>query len=118
MENETLDTNTILTEAVKGFITQNQAAFDEHAKVYLPRLWESGRTSKLEFQPATKYIKVWVHRGGVRESIHAFIDKTTGDIFMPAGLNKPAKHARGNVFAADNGASAFVAGCGSIRYLK
>lgn len=29
--------------------------------------------------------------------VHSFINKETGDILKPAGMNAPAKHARGNV---------------------
>lgn len=36
-------------------------------------------------------------------SAHAFIDKTNGDILKPATYRAPAKHARGNIFADDNG---------------
>ena len=30
-------------------------------------------------------------------SVHAFIDKKTGDVYKPAGYNKPAKHVRFNL---------------------
>jgi len=32
------------------------------------------------------------------EHVHAFVDKTTGDVFLPAGWNAPAKGARFNLF--------------------
>jgi hypothetical protein len=109
--------NTNITESVKSFVAKNQEAFDTYAQANLPRLWEDGNTTKLEFVLAKKYFKVWACRYGRRESIHAFIDATTGDIYMPAGLNKPAKHARGNVFSERNGAEAFGQG-GYINYMR
>ena len=30
-------------------------------------------------------------------SVHAFVDKKTGDVYKPAGYNKPAKHVRYNL---------------------
>jgi hypothetical protein len=36
-------------------------------------------------------------------SVHAFVDKNTGDVLMPASWSKPAKHARGNILEPDNG---------------
>ena len=39
-------------------------------------------------------------------SVHSFIDMTNGDILMAASWKAPAKHARGNVFDADNGMGA------------
>jgi len=44
-----------------------------------------------------KYIKIHDTENGQKRSIHAFIDKQTGDLFKPAGVNAPAKGVRGNV---------------------
>ena len=44
-----------------------------------------------------KYHKIFMTIDGKRSSIHAFIDKTTGDVFKPASLKAPAKHARYNL---------------------
>jgi len=107
-----------ITEAVNGFVAKNQEVFDAHAQEQLPRLWADGNTTKLEWAMAKKYIKVWTCRQGRRESIHAFIDATTGDVYMPAGLNKPAKHSRGNVFSDRNGAESFNPQNGYINYLR
>ena len=42
-------------------------------------------------------------RRSYSSSVHRFADKATGEIFKPASFKAPAKHARGNVFDADNG---------------
>ena len=46
-----------------------------------------------------RYHKVFMYRDGQRDSIHAFIDKKTGDVFKPAGWSAPAKHVRGSIFS-------------------
>lgn len=47
----------------------------------------------------------------------AFIDKSTGDIYMAASYSAPAKHVRGNINSESNGMEAFGAS-GHVRYLK
>ena len=46
-----------------------------------------------------KYHKVFMYINGKRDSIHAFIDKKTGEVFKPASLKAPAKGARYNVLS-------------------
>ena len=46
-----------------------------------------------------KYHKIFMYINGRRDSIHAFIDKKTGDVFKPASIKAPAKHARFNVLS-------------------
>jgi hypothetical protein len=53
----------------------------------------------------------------VHGSVHAFVNKATGEIFKPASHAAPAKHARGNVYSDDHGAHALT-DCGSVRYLR
>jgi 20S proteasome alpha/beta subunit len=45
----------------------------------------------------SKYHKVFMHIGERRDSIHAFIDKKTGDVYKPATIKAPAKHVRYNL---------------------
>jgi len=44
-----------------------------------------------------KYIKIYDVERGQRRAIHAFVNKSNGDLLKPAGFNAPAKGARGNV---------------------
>lgn len=63
--------------------------------------------------------RYWVIRN--RNSVIAFIDKDTGDIYKAATYQSPAKHARGNVNNADYGLSAFnfgPYGLVHVKYLK
>ena len=36
-------------------------------------------------------------------SVHVFVDVKNGDVLKAASVKAPAKHARGNIFSADNG---------------
>lgn len=58
--------------------------------------------ARLELEFGRKYIKVWAVEPGSKR-IHAFIDASNGDVLKPAGCKAPAKHARGNIFDAQNG---------------
>ena len=42
----------------------------------------------------TKYHKIFMCIEGKRDSIHAFIDKKTGEVYKPASLKAPAKGVR------------------------
>jgi hypothetical protein len=46
-----------------------------------------------------KYHKVFMYIDGKRSSIHAFIDKKTGEVYKPASLKAPAKGVRYNVLS-------------------
>jgi hypothetical protein len=46
-----------------------------------------------------KYHKIFMCIDGKRDSIHAFIDKKTGDVFKPANTKAPAKGARYNLLS-------------------
>lgn len=48
---------------------------------------------KIEKTEGKKYIKLICGR-----CVYCFIDKENGDILKAAGWEKPAKHARGNIF--------------------
>ena len=44
-----------------------------------------------------KYIKICM-RGPSQNSVHAFVERTTGNVFKPASWAQPAKGARYNLF--------------------
>ena len=46
-----------------------------------------------------KYHKVFMNINGRRDSIHAFIDKKTGEVYKPASTKAPAKGARYNLLS-------------------
>ena len=54
---------------------------------------------KLVFNYGKRWVKaVSISQFGNSTSCYAFIDPITGDMFKPAGWNKPAPHARANLF--------------------
>jgi hypothetical protein len=68
-----------------------------------------------------KYVKLWrgeTHTGEEPRinSIHAFVEISTGDIFKPASTKAPAKHKRGNIFEDAGRASLSDAGC--VVYMR
>ena len=46
-----------------------------------------------------KYHRIFMTIDGKRSSIHAFIDKKTGEVYKPASFKAPAKHVRYNVLS-------------------
>jgi len=98
--------NTELYDNVKKFIAGVQEKID---------LVYTTSPATLTVTLGKKYYKVIKTVYG-QDSVYAFIDKETGDIFKPACYAKPAKHARGNVNAPDNGVS--CADAYSINYLR
>jgi len=82
---------------------------------------ESPVSYALEVAPGRKYVKivrkdVWNGEESESGSVFAFIDKATGSVFKPASWKTPAKHARGNIFNADNGLG--CVGKYGIAYLR
>lgn len=67
----------------------------------------AGYTGSWIITVGTKWAKIARHtmpNGG--ESVEAFVCRETGNIHKPASWKVPAKHARGNIYAEDGGASA------------
>ncbi|WJZ47947.1 hypothetical protein [Synechococcus phage DSL-LC03] len=44
-----------------------------------------------------KYLKVIMRDTGGSKSVHAFVNKTTGEVYKPASWRAPAKHVRYNL---------------------
>ena len=62
-------------------VTRLQADYDAYSK--------AGRY-KFEIQTGRKYHKIYCKNQGV----HAFVNKTTGEVYKPASYKAPAKHVR------------------------
>jgi hypothetical protein len=67
-----------------------------------------------------KYHKIFMHINGARASIHAFIDKVTGEVFKPASFKAPAKHARFNLLSISSREECFARAswAGGYLYLR
>ena len=59
----------------------------------------NGRTSDYKFyiEEGRKYHKLIMETGAGSRSIHAFVDKKTGEVYNPASWKAPAKHVRFNL---------------------
>jgi hypothetical protein len=66
----------------------------------------------ISIKKGKKYIKLIAGT-----SVVAFINHTTGAIYMPASWQSPAKHIRGNIYSKEYGMEAFDTS-GNVRYLR
>ena len=78
---------------------------EKHANILCGVLMEdfkrrnNGRTSGYKFyiESGRKYHKLIMETGGNSRSVHAFVDKKTGDVYKPASFKAPAKGVRYNL---------------------
>lgn len=94
-------------DALLSFVEGAQKIVDEHHEGFwsTPELLAQQRET-LEINPKSRrYVGIFAKRGCEERAgrIYAFVDTTNGDVLKPATWRAPAKHARGNIFAADNG---------------
>ena len=91
---ENIQENSSVMKGVDDYIKIGQDRIKNH-----PRFKDLYAKQKRDYMKSVgpKYIKIHDTENGQKRSIHAFIDKQTGDLFKPAGVNAPAKGARGNV---------------------
>ena len=52
---------------------------------------------KFYIESGRKYHKLIMETGAGSRSVHAFVDKKTGDLYKPASFKAPAKHVRFNL---------------------
>jgi hypothetical protein len=52
---------------------------------------------KFYIESGRKYHKIIMETGGNSRSVHAFVDKKTGEVYKPASFKAPAKHVRFNL---------------------
>lgn len=88
-----LAAKTTFNEHLETFVNGCQMISDKHMERY-PRL----EKPVITYTEGKRYVKL--ARDG---SVHCFVDMTNGDVLKAAGWNKPAKHARGNIFDDHNG---------------
>ncbi len=95
-------------EALARFILVNQQAIDAHYQKDYPGLWASraANVEQLSFDPkGVKYVRIVGTRGadsnhrGSR-SVFCFVEVSTGNVLKADGWKKPAKGARGSIYAA------------------
>lgn len=90
---------TDLNQNLTNFMEGVQRIVDSYRAKHCPNLGPV--TFSLEHGP--KNIRVVKDDG--QRSVFCFINAANGDVLKADGWKKPAKHARGNIFAPDNGLS-------------
>ena len=75
---------------------------------------------KFYIESGRKYHKVIMETGGSSRSVHAFIDKKTGDVYKPASFKAPAKIVRYNVLVIESREEMFERAdwAGSYLYIR
>jgi len=85
------------TPEFKTFIEGCQKLISNRFEVSFPNL----DIPTLKHNNGRRYYRI--ERIDNQTSVHAFIDRTNGDVLKAAGWKAPAKHARGNIFDKSNG---------------
>ena len=88
--------------ASRPTVEQQQADIRKYTDVLVEALMvDFKRGSDLDYsytiEEARKFLKIWMHTESGSRSIHAFIDKKTGDVYKPASTKGPAKGVRFNL---------------------
>ena len=84
--------------ASRPAVEQQQADIVKYTEILIEALTQdSPEDYTYAIDGGRKYHKVWLYRYGKRDSIHAFVDKKTGDVYKPASIKAPAKGIRFNV---------------------
>ena len=100
--------------------TRQDPTWVEYHKKKLVEIENNGVGHEFYIESGRKYHKVihkWKDNGS--QSVHAFIDKKTGDVYKPASWKAPAKHVRFNLLD-DNSREKCLARCdwaGGYLYL-
>jgi hypothetical protein len=69
---------------------------------YAGRGWSRPTDAKRGVSFGEKWDKVWVMRNGEKANIICFIDADTGEVYKPAGVNKPYPKVRADIFEAES----------------
>lgn len=92
--------NQTFDAALAAFVAAAQAIVDAYFARNFPN-----QGAVLSIDPNGKrYRRIVRASTGLGEgarSVHCFVDSTNGDVLYPAGWKGPAKHARGNIYAAN-----------------
>jgi hypothetical protein len=95
-------TMTSFDDALTSFVAGSKAIIDQ----YHARKGYTFGADNLGYTVGKRYVRVHTCDAEMKpQSAYCFVDRTNGDVLKPAGWKTPAKHARGNIFAEDNGLS-------------
>jgi hypothetical protein len=85
----------------------------------IEKIMENGVNNEFYLDSGRKYYKL-IHKSGINQSVHCFIDKTTGDVLKSASWKSPAKGVRYNLLD-DNSRELCYSNCdgfGGYLYAK
>lgn len=89
-------------QALNKFLKFANKQYAAQFKKSFKKTYDSGAYTQIAvLKPGKKYdrvVNVRANEPKEPESVHAFIERETGDIFKPAGYNKPAKGPRASIF--------------------
>jgi predicted metal-dependent phosphoesterase TrpH len=87
---------TNIEQSIWNYITVMNRLGEKHQLEQFPN--NPGLRSHFSMVDGRKYVKILTHyNDGTSKSVHAFIDKTTGDLYKAASRNAPAKGVRYNL---------------------
>jgi hypothetical protein len=96
--------------ALSNFLARINQDTEKRAQTFENLKW--GEYFKpVEIRMGSKNVKV-IQFAGSSKSAYCFVSIATGDIFMAASWNAPAKGARGNIYQLDKLAGADMSGTG------
>jgi len=98
--------------AVNAFMGLLQHKVNEHYAQH----YKHSTPPTYTVQAGRKFLKVVQNDKSGSRSVHAFIDKTTGDLLKPASWNAPAKGARYNLFTDLPTLEQRITSCGGYLY--
>jgi len=86
-------------EALENFVKLAQALVDNH----MSSTFALNRRKVLTVESGRRYARIVIQSEGdvLSRSAFCFVDMTNGDVLKPEGWKKPAKHARGSIFASN-----------------
>lgn len=97
--------------AVDAFVASAQAVLDAHREKHFPMLLRP----VLTIEPGRRYIRIVKSTRKDDRSVYCFVDSTNGDILKSESWKKPAKYARGNIFASNSTSGVDAYGANHIR---
>ena len=96
-----------MTTSFSDYVAQQDARNDIHLKIRewtlmlcdvlednFKRRYLKADPYKFSIQSGRKYYKILKTDSGEGASVHAFVDKKTGEVYKPASWKAPAKHVR------------------------
>ena len=74
-------------------INQGEDSTGYHAE-RIQHIKENGADIEFYIKKGKRYLKVIMKDSGSSQSVHAFVDRETGDVYKAASWKAPAKHVR------------------------